>query len=155
MRTALPALAAAGVLLAGVAAGCGGGEKTTQSEANTALCTSGAALQTALDQLKGLTKGNVTKDQLTAIAASISTAWSGFKSALDTAGDVDSTAVKNAWNDTVSAIKAIPGNNQSLQQDLQSVQATLPALQQALKGLTPDCPSTGTTGTSTSGTTTS
>ncbi len=147
MGTALAVVAAAGLL---AAAGCGGSDEPSQTEANATLCASAATLTGTLDQVTDLQQGSVTRDQLSSLGDQITSAWDGFTQALSSAADADQSAVDSAWDATKAALEAVPGSD-SVQTALQGVQATIPPLEEAIKGVTPDCPAPTTTGGATTG----
>lgn len=144
----LVALGLAGALALGVAA-CGDDEEATQTAANTELCTAAAGFRSAIGELTALQPGDVTRNQLASVTASISSAWGALSSALQNAASVDSEALSSAWDGLKSAIQAVPGSG-SPQEALTAVQAAAEPVQQAVQGVAPDCPGVTTpTGTGT------
>jgi hypothetical protein len=71
--------------------------------------------------------------------------WDGLATSATEIVGVDTPALRSAWDDLGSTIRSLPGNGESIQQDVTSVKAALTPVEAAVKGLAPDCSGTATT----------
>jgi hypothetical protein len=145
MRRVVLSLALAttlGPIAVGVA-GCGGGSSaTTQTADDQAVCESAAGVQQAAKQITALDPKNTTVSQLTAATTSLASSVKDLGATAKGAASDDKAALQSAAAGLTSAVKGFGG--QSVSEDVQDVKAAIPPVQQAVKGVAPNCTTSGT-----------
>ncbi len=146
MRRVVLSLALAttlGLIAVGVA-GCGGGSSaTTQTADDQAVCESAVGVQQAAKQITALDPKNTTVSQLTAATTSLASSVKDLGATAKGAAADDRAALQSAAAGLTSAVKGF-GGGQTVSEDLQSVKAAIPPVQQAVKGVAPNCTTSGT-----------
>ena len=146
------AVAAAALVTGGAAlglVGCGSGDDagatTSQANGNAAFCASLDDFSASLANLRDLSPSSSSLTDLQSAGASVVSSWDALATSATEIGGVDTTALRSAWDGLGSTIRSLPGNGQSIQQDVTSIKSALTPVEAAVKGLAPDCSGTATT----------
>lgn len=130
-------------------AGCGSGDDagatTGQTQGNAAFCASLDDFTASLADLKDLSPSSTSLTDLQSAGAAVASARDALATSATELGGVDTTALRSARDDLGSTIRSLPGNGESIQQDVTSVKAALTPVETAVKGLALDCSGTATT----------
>jgi len=107
MRVIVPLLV---LVLAGLAAGCGGGGKSSEQKAQDQVCSARADIQTQLDSLKGLTVSPTSVPTLTTALGAIKTDLQAIAKAEGQLSGQRKQAAKSATQTFGNQLGTIAGN---------------------------------------------